>query len=48
MESYLSTKEFQEKVSNVGEGSQFSYRSKFDPVPTSALKKEKSSKKKKE
>ncbi|MDR2698759.1 MAG: hypothetical protein LBB30_03670 [Candidatus Methanoplasma sp.] len=48
MESYILSKEFQRKVSKVGEGSDFSYRSKFDPVPSSALKKKRSSGKKKE
>lgn len=48
MESYITTKEFQKKVSKVGPGSEFSYRSKFDPVPSSELKKKKSSSKKKE
>jgi len=38
MESYLSSEEFQKKVATVGKGSAFSYRSKFDPVPSSALK----------
>ncbi|MCL2890625.1 MAG: hypothetical protein FWF40_01885 [Methanomassiliicoccaceae archaeon] len=47
-ESYILSKEFQKKVSKVGEGSEFSYRSKFDPVPSSELKKPRSCKKKKE
>ena len=38
MESYILSEEFLEKMSKVGEGSKFSYRSKFDPVPSSALK----------
>jgi hypothetical protein len=39
MESYIRSKEFLKKVSKVGEGAPFAYRSKFDPVPSSALKK---------
>jgi hypothetical protein len=45
MESYIQSKEFLKKVSKVGEGSEFSYRSKFDPVPSSELKKSRSPKK---
>ena len=47
MESYIMTKEFQKKASKVGEGSDFAYRSKFDPVPSSDLKKNRSCDKKK-
>jgi len=47
-ESYISSKEFQRRVSKVGEGSEFSYRSKFDPVPSSELKKTRPANKKKE
>jgi hypothetical protein len=47
-ESYLLSKEMQKKVSKVGPGSEFSYRCKFDPVPSSELKKTKRSKKKEE
>jgi len=39
MGSYIESKEFMKKVSKVGEGSDFAYRSKFDPVPSSDLKK---------
>jgi len=39
MESYIHSKEFQRKVAKVGKGSAFSYRSIFDPVPSSAVKK---------
>jgi hypothetical protein len=39
MESYIRSKEFIRKVSKVGEGAPYAYRSKFDPVPSSALKK---------
>lgn len=46
--SYILSKEFQKKVSKVGEGSEFSYRSKFDPVPSSDLKKARSVNEKKE
>ncbi|MCL2142975.1 MAG: hypothetical protein FWH44_01770 [Methanomassiliicoccaceae archaeon] len=41
MESYIGSKEFLKKVSKVGEGSDFAYRSKFDPVSSSELKKRK-------
>ena len=37
-EPYILSEEFLERVSKVGEGSEFSYRSRFDPVPSSALK----------
>jgi len=47
-ESYILSKEFQRKVSMVGERSEFSYRSKFDPVPSSELKETESGNKKKE
>ncbi len=46
MGSYIMTKEFDRKASRVGPGCEFSYRSKFDPVPSSELKKK--SRKKKE
>ena len=46
MESYIQSKEFQKKAAKVGEGSEFSYRSKFDPVSSSELKKNRSDKKK--
>ena len=39
MESYIHSKEFMRKVSKVGENSDFTYRSKFDPVSSSELKK---------
>ena len=41
MGSYIHSKEFMKKVSKVGEGSDFAYRSKFDPVSSSELKKSK-------
>ncbi|MCL2712896.1 MAG: hypothetical protein FWD37_06480 [Methanomassiliicoccaceae archaeon] len=47
-ESYILSEEFRRKVSKVGKGSEFSYRSKFDPVPSSALKKTRSANKDKE
>jgi hypothetical protein len=47
-EPYILSKEFQRKVAKVGEGSEFSYRSKFDPVPSSDLKKTRSVNKKRE
>jgi len=37
-EPYIHSEEFQKKVSKVGPDSDFSYRSKFDPVPSSELK----------
>jgi hypothetical protein len=46
MGSYIGSKEFMRKVSKVGEGSDFAYRSKFDPVPSSDLKKSKQTVKK--
>ncbi|MDR0778475.1 MAG: hypothetical protein LBE48_03440 [Methanomassiliicoccaceae archaeon] len=46
MESYIDSKEFQRKMSKVGENSEFYYRSKYDPVSSSELKKKKASKKK--
>jgi len=46
MESYIMTEEFRKKALEVGPGSEFSYRSKFDPVPSSELKKKRTSKKK--
>jgi len=39
MESYIQSEEFRKKVAKVGPNSEFSYRSKFDPVPSSELKK---------
>ena len=48
MESYIHSKEFQRKVAKVGPDSEFSYRSKFDPVPSSELKKSRPSNKKTE
>jgi hypothetical protein len=47
-ESYIQSKEFLRKVSKVGPESEFSYRSKYDPVPSSELKKSKSGNKKTE
>jgi|GEM_PF-1690343 len=47
-EPYILSKEFQRKVSKVGKGSEFSYRSKFDPVPSSDLKKTRTASKNKE
>ena len=48
MESYIQSKEFQKELSKVGENSEFYYRSIFDPVPSSELKKKRPSNKKKE
>jgi len=48
MESYIMSKEFQKKMSKVGENSDFYYRSKYDPVPSSDLKKKRVCDKKKE
>jgi hypothetical protein len=47
-EPYILSKEFLRKVSKVGPDSEFSYRSKFDPVPSSELKKRRSNNKKTE
>jgi hypothetical protein len=43
----ITSEEFLKRVSKVGPGSEFSYRCKFDPVPSSELKKKRSVKKKK-
>jgi len=48
MESYIQSKEFRKKMSKVGPESEFSYRSKFDPVPSSELKKSKTNNRKTE
>ncbi len=39
MESYLDSEKFKEGVKKVGPGSKFWYRCRYDPVPTSAVKK---------
>ncbi len=46
MESYILSEEFMKKVAKVGKGSDFAYRSKFDPVSSSELKKKTGNKKK--
>ena len=46
MESYIHSKEFMKKVSKVGKDSEFAYRSKFDPVSSSELKKKRRTAKK--
>ena len=38
MGSYILSEEFIEKASKVGKDSEFTYRSKFDPAPSSSLK----------
>jgi len=48
MESYIHSKEFRRKVAKVGPDSEFRYRSKFDPVSSSELKKNRSNGKKTE
>ena len=48
MDSYIMSEEFDKKMSKVGKDSEFYYRSKYDPVPSSELKKKRSCNKKKE
>jgi len=39
MGSYISSSEFRKDVKKMSASSDYKYRSKFDPVPSSALKK---------
>jgi len=44
MESYIASDKFQKEVENVGPDSDYSYRSRYDPVSSSELKKQKKQK----
>ena len=44
MESYITSEEFQKEVKNVGPDSEYYYRSRYDPVSSSELKKQRKQK----